>query len=92
MSDKCTTTQSTLPIFRKIVEELNSVINALDENSNVIYSSVNSIREKIETGNEKLKPDSPSTVVEDLWQKISELRDINYKLSLTRENLQGLVG
>lgn len=90
MNDICA--KQELPIFREIVEALDGVIDALGENSNVVYNKVNSIREKTEPENEKLKPNSPTTVVEELWQKISELRDINYKLSLTRENLQGLVG
>lgn len=90
MNDICA--KQELPIFREIVEALDGVIDALGENSNVVYNKVNSIREKTEPENEKLKEKSPTTVVEELWQKISELRDINYKLSLTRENLQGLVG
>lgn len=92
MNDKCIATQPTLPIFREIVEALNGVIDALGENSNAIYSKVNSIREKCEPENEKVNPDNPVTVIDELWQKISELRDINYTLSKSRENLQGLVG
>ena len=90
MNDICA--KQELPIFREIVEALDGVIDALGENSNVVYNKVNSIREKTEPENEKLKPNSPLTVVEELWQKISELRDINYKFSLVRDNLQGLVG
>lgn len=92
MSDKCIATQPTLPIFREIVEALDEIIGALDENSNVIYSKVNLIREKTEPENEKVKPNNQVTVVDELWQKISELRDVNYTLCITRENLQDLVG
>ena len=90
MNDICA--KQELPIFREIVEALDDVINALCENSNVIYGKVNSIREKIEPENEKEKLKFSTTVVDELWQKISELRDINYTLSKTRENLQDLVG
>ena len=90
MNDICA--KQELPIFREIVEALDGVIDALGENSNVVYNKVNSIREKTEPENEKLKEKSPLTVVEELWQKISELRNIDYTLSKTRENLQDLVG
>ena len=92
MNDNCIVKEPSIPIFRELIDAFENVSNTLNENSNVIYNRVNSIREKSEPENEKLSPNPPSTVVEELWQQISKLRDINYKLSQTRENLEGLVG
>ena len=92
MKDSCIAKEPSLPIFRELIEAFESVSNAMNENANVIYGRVNSIREKSEPENEKSESNSPVTVVEELWQQISKLRDINYKLSQTRENLKGWVG
>ena len=92
MNDNCITKEPSLPVFRELIDAFESVSNALNENSNVIYNRVNAIREKSEPKNEKLKSNPPATVVEELWQQISKLRDTNYKLSQARENLEDLVG
>ena len=92
MNDNCITKEPSLPVFRELIDAFENVSNALNENSNVICNRVNAIREKSEPENEKLKSNPPSTVVEELWQQISKLRDTNYKLSQTRENLEELVG
>ena len=92
MNELCTAKQPTLPIFKEIVEAFEGVSNALKENSNVIYGKVNSIREKCEPSDEKTKHTPPATVVDELWSCVFELRDINYTLSKTRENLHELVG
>ena len=92
MNEVCTATQPTLPILREITEAFEGISNALEENSNVIYGRVNSIREKCEPRDEKIKHTPPATFVDELWNCIYDLRDINYTLSKTRENLHELVG
>ena len=92
MKDSCIAKESSLPIFREIIETFESISVVLDENASFIYNRVNSIREKSEPENEKWESNSPVTVVDELWQQISKLRRINYKLSQTRENLEDLVG
>ena len=92
MKDSCIAKESSLPIFREIIETFESISVVLDENASFIYNRVNSIREKSEPENEKLESNSSVTVVDELWQQISKLRRINYKLSQTRGNLEDLVG
>ena len=84
--------EASMPVFKEMCDNFQDVINTLLENSNVIYNKVNSISDKAEPTKEELKSKSPSSVVEQLWQYIYTLRDINYTLSKSRENLQELVG
>lgn len=84
--------KSTLPIFQEIVEALNSAIAAMEDNSSSIYIKINQIRNQSEPSNENVKLAAANTVTEDLWNCISRLREINYTLCKSRENLIGLVG
>lgn len=84
--------KSTLPIFQEIVEALNSAIAAMEDNSSNIYIKINQIRNQSEPSNESVKLTASNTVTEDLWNCISKLREINYTLCKSRENLIGLVG
>ena len=84
--------KSTLPIFQEIVEALNSAIAAMEDNSSNIYIKINQIRNQLEPPNESPQSPTPNTVTEQLWDCISKLREINYTLCKSRENLMGLVG
>ena len=84
--------KATLPIFQEIVEALNSAIDAMEDNSSSIYIKINQIRNQSEPSDESIKATAPDTVTEQLWNCISKLREINYTLCKSRENLMGLVG
>ena len=85
-------TKATLPIFEEIIEALNSAIAAMEDNSSDIYVKINQIRNQPEPSNESIKATASDTVTEQLWNCISKLREINYTLCKSRENLMGLVG
>ena len=85
-------TKTTLPIFEEIIEALNSAIAAMEDNSSSIYVKINQIRNQSEPSNESIKATDSYTVTEQLWNCISKLREINYTLGKSRENLMGLVG
>lgn len=92
MNDKCSAKEPSVPIFMELIQTFESIYNALNDNANFIYFSVNSIREKSEPSNEKPMSSNSISVVDQLLQQISQLREVNYKLSLIRENLKDLVG
>ncbi len=92
MSELCTAKQPTLPIFEEIIEALSSAIAAMEDNSSSIYVKINQIRNQPEPSNESIKATASDTVTEQLWNCISKLREINYTLCKSKENLMGLVG
>lgn len=92
MNNKCIAKEPPVSIFRDLIGAFENVSNALDENANFIYSRVNTIRENSKLENESLSSSNPNSIIDQLWQQLSQFKDINYKLLLIRENLQDLVG
>jgi hypothetical protein len=80
------------PEFLELLESMRDQLSLLDENSNIIYQKVNTIKDITEPEKEMLKEASQTGVLGELWECVSRLKRYNNTLNQSKKGLVRFLG